>query len=74
MNGMRFSLDILWLRDGRVVDGVTLEPPRQKPDGTMTDPAIYESSEPANQILEVQAGFARAQGIGIGTVLQLPPY
>jgi uncharacterized membrane protein (UPF0127 family) len=62
---MRFGLDFLWLRDGRVV-GVTPEVPADFP-GTLTSPV------PVSQVLEVPAGFAAAHGIQVGDPVEFRP-
>ncbi|MCL6622072.1 MAG: DUF192 domain-containing protein [Syntrophobacterales bacterium] len=65
MRDMRFPLDFLWLKDGRVV-GVTVEVPADFP-GTVTSP------EPVAQVLEVPAGFVAAHGIRVGDPVELRP-
>jgi len=69
MLGMRFPLDFLWIRDGRIVDLFErIPPPRPgEPPLTVTSP------EPARYILELPAGFIRAHGLrrGEAAVLRL---
>lgn len=52
MFGMRFSLDIIFLRDGVVVD---IAP-------CVQFPAIVSSRVPADAVLEINAGMAEAWG------------
>ena len=67
MRGMRFSLDILWIRDGRVVDLVTnVMPP---PPGET--PRIFSSREEARYVLEVPAGFVERYGIVLNERVQI---
>ena len=61
MKGMRFPIDIVWIRDGRIVDlhrDVPFEPggngPTQRP------------RELVDAVLEVPAGYAAAKGWSIG--------
>lgn len=61
MKGMRFPLDVIWLRDGTVVDMVLDAP-------VPTDvPPILTSVSLANSVLEVNAGFVARHNIKIGT-------
>lgn len=59
MQGMRFPLDILWIRDGRVVDLVQ----GAKPPGPGEAPQIFAPPEEIQYVLEVPAGFAQRYGI-----------
>ncbi len=65
MSGMKFPIDIIWMRDGVVV-GVTAN----------VDPQIgaqvwqlntYTPPEPAEEVLEVPAGYAAENGIVPGS-------
>jgi uncharacterized membrane protein (UPF0127 family) len=68
MNGMRFSLDFIWIDTGRVVNLHEHIPP---PDRTGGRPVVLSSSVPVNQVLEVPAGFIAAHGIKIGDQVML---
>ena len=59
MRGMRFPLDILWIRDGRIVDLVQ----RAKPPAPGEAPEIFSAREEIQYVLEVPAGFAERHGI-----------
>ncbi len=65
MRGMRFGLDIIWLRDKAVV-GVhhRLPPPR-----TGEEPREACSPQPVDMVIETPAGWAEDQGVGIGSRL-----
>ena len=65
MRDMRFPLDIIWMRDGVVVDlaqDVAVEPETR--EGGFI---IYRPRADANTVLELPAGRARELGITIGT-------
>jgi uncharacterized membrane protein (UPF0127 family) len=65
MKGMRFGLDIVWIRRGRVVEVTAQVPPPR--DGT-PDSALplYSPPRPANRALEVKAGWAKRNGVRAG--------
>jgi uncharacterized membrane protein (UPF0127 family) len=62
MRGMRFPLDILWIRDGRVVDLVR----GAKAPAPGEAPQEFAPSDDAQYVLEVPAGFAERHGIAVG--------
>jgi uncharacterized membrane protein (UPF0127 family) len=62
MKDMRFEIDILWIRDGRIV-GITPDVPL--PDGPRELPQ-YRSPVPCDVVLEVRAGAAKRWGLLIG--------
>jgi uncharacterized membrane protein (UPF0127 family) len=68
MKDMLFPLDIIWLRDGRVVDIATLQPPT---DGSLV-PETHVPHAKADQVLEINAGRAKQLGIEEGVRLLLP--
>ena len=55
MKDMRFDIDILWLRDGRIVDMVWRAP--HDPGEPLP---VYRPRELADMVLEVPAGYAEA--------------
>lgn len=61
MREMRFPLDILWIRDGRVVDLVR----EAKPPAPGKAPQEFAPREEAQYVLEVPAGFAERHGIAV---------
>jgi uncharacterized membrane protein (UPF0127 family) len=63
MPRMLFDLDIIWVRDGRVVD---ISPDVPAPEPGQTDLPLYRPVEPADRVLEVRAGFAREHGLKLG--------
>jgi len=63
MKGMRFPIDIVWIRGARVVDVTADVPP---PAGTNEALATYSPERPANRALEVNAGWADRHGVERG--------
>lgn len=70
MKDMNFPLDIIWINGNKVVD-VWANAPAPTNGAS---PAIYTPKAAANAVLEVNAGQANAQGITVGSTLdiQLP--
>lgn len=66
MKGMKFSLDIIWINRGQVVDIA----PDALPDNTQ-NPTFFYPRLPANQVLEVKAGFGEKYGLKIGDEVKL---
>lgn len=65
MKGMLIPLDILWIRDGKIVAiDANVPPPRSH--GT---PAIV--SHVADLVLEVPGGFVRETGISVGQAVRV---
>ncbi len=61
MFGMKIPLDFVWIRDGAVVAlSENIPPPRKSP------PAIVSPDEPADQVLEINAGEIKRREIKIG--------
>lgn len=59
MKGMRFALDFVWIRQGRVVEvseSVSAEDQTQ----------VYQPKEPIDTMLEVNAGWAARHGVKAG--------
>jgi len=69
MKGMRFPLDLVWINDNRVVD-VTADVPDQ-PHTPEAQLPIYSPSQPANRLLEVNAGWAQRNGVRPGDRVRL---
>lgn len=67
MLGMRFPLDFLWIRDGRIVDLFERIPPPRPGEGPIT----VSSPEPAEYILEVPAGLIRTHGLRRGDAAEI---
>jgi hypothetical protein len=68
MKGMRFDIDIVWIRDGRIVGIESFVPyPRDNP----SQPASVRPKELVDNVLEVPAGFAQAHGWRPGDAVRL---
>lgn len=68
MKGMRFDIDIVWIRDGRIVGISPFVPwPRENPDR----PATLRAPELTDMVLEVPAGYAQANGWRRGDRVEL---
>lgn len=61
MKDMKFSLDIIYLREGRVVDISTLQRP------SLASIPSHQSKTEADMILELREGMAEVYGLSIGT-------
>ena len=68
MKDMRFPIDILWIRDGRVVDVSADVPPPRSPNSPLP---TYSPDRPADRALEVNAGWAADHGIRRGDVVRV---
>lgn len=67
MNGMRFPLDIVFLRNGTVIH-IAADVPAPG-DGS---PRIVTSVEPSDMVLELNAAAAAAYGLQVGDVIGVP--
>lgn len=68
MHDMRFSLDVVWIRDGVVIGLQENIPHPAANDGQI---ARFQSSEPCNWVLELNAGQIAKQGIKVGDTVEL---
>jgi uncharacterized protein len=68
MKGMRFPLDIVWIKNGRVVDVTADIPP---PNGSGASLPTYSPTRPADRALEVNAGWAARHGVGRGDAVRV---
>jgi len=70
MKGMKFPLDFIWIKDGKVVqiDKNIPVPPAGTEDSKLT---IYASQTPVDYVLEVNAGFSDKNNIKIGDTVDL---
>jgi uncharacterized membrane protein (UPF0127 family) len=66
MKGMRFPIDILWIRDSKIVDIS-----KNVPVATTSVLPVYSPREPVNQVLELGAGTSDQEGIKTGDTLQV---
>jgi len=72
MKDMRFAIDIVWLRDGRIVDVSHRVPPLAT--GEVEPARTWSPRVAADAVLELPAGYARAHGfdVGLRARLELP--
>jgi uncharacterized membrane protein (UPF0127 family) len=63
MRGMLMPIDIIWLKDKRVVGFGEAERPLDPDSFTLP---IYYPPEPVNQVLEVKSGTIRRLGVDVG--------
>lgn len=68
MKGMHFDLDLIWIRDKRIVD-MTL----RVPHAIGEFPPVYRPAEPVNMVLEVPAGTAQRLGWRRGDPVSVDP-
>ncbi len=69
MRDMQFSIDIIWIKGGRVIDiapSVALEPGVAEKDLT-----VYLPRVPATLVLEVPAGFTSQNNLKIGDPVKI---
>lgn len=65
MKDMRFPIDILWLRDKRIVHlEKNVLPPA--PETLDSEPKVYDPRTEVDMVLEVNAGMSDRAGISIG--------
>jgi uncharacterized membrane protein (UPF0127 family) len=70
MKGMKFDLDIVWIRKGLVVDISENIPAPAKNDSIFNIPKV-KPSVAADAVLEIKAGIVRAGGIKIGDKVEI---
>lgn len=66
MKGMKFPIDIIWIVDNKVVGVEQNISPEQGPDFS-----LYSSQGPVNLVLEVNAGFSKANNIQVGDIVTI---
>jgi hypothetical protein len=66
MPDMRFDIDIVWIRAGRIVD-VTANASKDRPR------EVHRPREPADLVLEVPAGTAARRGFAVGDAVLVEP-
>jgi uncharacterized membrane protein (UPF0127 family) len=70
MKGLSFPLDMIWLSNKRVIDIMKNVPP---PTANQSDADLprYKPLEPADMILEVNAGFVDQHNIKVGDTVEI---
>lgn len=64
MKGMRFPLDIIWIRNDRIVGIEKNVPPES--DTPVLGLKLYSSPEPVDKVLEINAGLSERYGFEVG--------
>jgi uncharacterized membrane protein (UPF0127 family) len=70
MKGMLIPLDMIWIKDGRVVD-VSARVPKPRPGTPESELPIYSPDSPADRVLEVNSGWAQRNGVERGDRVRL---
>ncbi|MBI4137870.1 MAG: alpha/beta fold hydrolase, partial [Candidatus Sungbacteria bacterium] len=73
MKGMRFPLDIFWIRGNRITALERAVPPPRDPGAGEPTLPIYGARDPVDFVLETAAGFARSAGIRVGDAISVFP-
>ncbi len=68
MKDMRFAIDIVWARDGKIVDIAPNVPPPTVPDELLR---TYLPRLEADVVIELPAGFAAEHGLKIGDAAEV---
>lgn len=71
MKEMKFSIDIIWIKDNKVVE-VSENLPVPDEQAQLDNLPKYSPQQPVDYVLEVNAGWARKNGIKPGTAIELP--
>lgn len=74
MKEMKFPLDILWIKDDKII-AITANIPPPSPQTPPKKLPRYTSSQPINKVLELPAGTAATNGIKVGdqVIVVTPP-
>lgn len=68
MGGMLMPLDVVWARDGKII-GLQADIPHAKANNGET--VRFQSPEPADMVLELNAGQIAKQGLKVGDSLDV---
>jgi len=69
MKGVKFPIDIIWIKDNKVVDlSENIQPEAGKPDSELK---IYNPHEPVNKVLELRAGTVKKYGFRSGDSVEV---
>lgn len=70
MKGMKFAIDMIWIRESVIVD-IKKNVPPVPADTPDIDIPRYVPNQPADMVLEVNNGFADAHNIKVGDKVQV---
>ncbi len=68
MKNMSFPIDILFIREGKIVTIFSSVP---VPGKTQTNLPTYQPSTPADSVLEINAGLSKKYGLRTGNYVQI---
>lgn len=68
MKNMKFPIDIIFIRNGRIV---TIHKNVKPPTSNSENPPIYNSTEPADSVLEINAGLSEKYRFKEGDIVKL---
>ncbi|MFH1188700.1 MAG: DUF192 domain-containing protein [bacterium] len=68
MRGMKFSIDIIWIRDGHIIG---IEKAIPAPKTVIESMNTYTSPEKVSEVLEVSGGTADVLGINVGDAISI---
>ncbi len=68
MQGMLIPLDVLWIREGKII-GLQANIPH--PAANNGQIATFQSPEPADQVLEINAGDIAKHGFAVGQAVSI---
>jgi uncharacterized membrane protein (UPF0127 family) len=70
MKDMKFDLDIIWIKDKKIV-GITKNVPKPSPGQRNQDLPLYPAPQPIDMVLEVLAGWSDENKVEIGDEISL---
>ena len=70
MKEMKFDLDIIWIKDKKIV-GITKNVPKPEPGQRNQDLPLYPAPQPIDMVLEVLAGWSDENKVEIGDEITL---
>lgn len=70
MKDMLFPLDIIWIREDKIVD-IHENVPVPEPSASLNQLPKYSPKEAVNYVLEVNAGFSKKNDIKVGNVVEI---
>lgn len=73
MKDMRFDIDIVWIRNERIVDLSRFVPAPRTDTSLVGALPTFEPKEPADTVLEVVAGTVNARGWQVGDAVAFDP-
>lgn len=71
MKKMKFSIDIIWINDNKIVE-VSENLPVPDKENSLDNLPKYYPKEPIDYVLEVNAGFVKENNIKPGATIELP--